>query len=296
MTAQINTPSIAVLLDYGRQKLGAALGNDPHADPALDSEILLAHYAHLSRTDLHAKPEFEVDHLKAFHFCTAIEQRAIGTPVAYLLNTAGFHALELFITPDVLIPRPETELLVDWALEIAREDATILDLGTGSGAIALSLANALPNAQIVATDQSMNVLDVAERNAEQYGYNGRVRFLEGSWYEALEQDPALTTFDLIVSNPPYVAENDPHLEQGDVMHEPKVALVSGPDGLNALRVIIAGAPQRLNTEGWLLVEHGYDQEAAVQDLFQQANFTNVTTRKDLNGHPRITGGQGPRTT
>jgi len=142
----------------------------------------------------------------------------------------------------------------------------------------------------------MNVLDVADRNAEQYGYNGRVRFLEGSWYEALEQDPALTTFDLIVSNPPYVAENDPHLEQGDVMHEPKVALVSGPDGLNALRVIIAGAPQRLNTEGWLLVEHGYDQEAAVQDLFQQANFTNVTTRKDLNGHPRITGGQSPRTT
>jgi release factor glutamine methyltransferase len=293
MSAQINTPSIAVLLDYGRQKLGATLSNDPHADPALDSEILLAHYAHLSRADLHAKPEFEVDHLKAFHYCTAIEQRAIGTPVAYLLNSAGFHALELFITPDVLIPRPETELLVDWALECAKHDAMILDLGTGSGAIALSTANALPNAQIIATDQSLNILDVADRNAEKYGYNGRVRFLEGSWYEALAQDPEIGRFDLIVSNPPYIAENDPHLEQGDVMHEPKLALVSGPDGLDALRTIIAGAPQRLHAGGWLLVEHGYDQEAAVQELFQQAGFEQITTRKDLNGHPRVTGGQHP---
>ena len=293
MSAQLNTPSIAVLLDYGRQKLGAALGNDPHADPALDTEILLAHYAHLARADLHAKPEFEVDHLKAFHFCTAIEQRAIGTPVAYLLNSAGFHALELFITPDVLIPRPETELLVDWALELAKEDAHILDLGTGSGAIALALANALPKARIIATDQSMNVLDVADRNAEQYGYNGHVRFLEGSWYDALAPEPELGLFDLIVSNPPYIAENDPHLEQGDVQHEPKIALVSGADGLDALRIIIAGAPARLVPGGWLLVEHGYDQEAAVHALFQQAGFSNIQTRKDLNGHPRTTGGQLP---
>ncbi len=222
---------------------------------------------------------------------TAFEQlvarRKEGEPVAYLLGTRGFGALDLHVTPDVLIPRPETELLVELALQRIPADAgcTVADLGTGSGAIALAIAHARPRARVLATDASAAALAVARGNATRLRLDN-VAFAQGDWCAALGN----VEFDIIVSNPPYVAEGDPHLDAGDLRCEPRLALASGVDGLDALRVIVRCTREHLRAGGWLLLEHGWEQGGAVRDLLAASRYVDVFTARDLEARERVSGG------
>ena len=224
-------------------------------------------------------------------FQRLVARRAAGEPVAYLLGRRGFWSLDLAVTPDTLIPRPETELLVEQAL--SRLDpgtpARVADLGTGSGAIALAIASERPLAQVVATDRSEAALAVARGNASTHGLADRVAFRAGDWFTPLAGE----RFDLVASNPPYVAEGDPHLGQGDLRHEPPLALSSGPDGLDAIRAIVAAAPAHLVPGGWLLLEHGFDQGPAVRALLRARGFDGVATARDLEGRERVSLGRRP---
>lgn len=215
-----------------------------------------------------------------------IERRVRGEPVAYLTGRREFWSLELAVTPAVLIPRPETELLVEQALARIPADAesTIADLGTGSGAIALAIARERPRCRVIATDASPAALDVARENARRLGI-GNVEFHSGEWFTPL----AGLRFHLIVSNPPYVAEGDPHLDQGDLRFEPRAALVAGADGLDAIRRLIHEAPAYLRPGGWLLLEHGAEQGPAVEQLFLARNAAVVISECDLAGHRRLAG-------
>jgi release factor glutamine methyltransferase len=236
----------------------------------------------------------------AAQFLTLAAQRRQGTPMAHLVGHREFMGHRLSVSADVLIPRPETELLVEMALQSLEDCAvrslpgsatgngagcSLLDLGTGSGAVAISVALACPTARVVATDLSETALVLAQKNAQQL--EARIQFWQGNWYEAL---PAEGRFDVIVSNPPYIALNDSHLAQGDLRFEPVGALTDGADGLTALRQIIAGASQHLIAGGWLWLEHGYEQGAEVAQLLLKAGFNAVQTKQDLAGLPRITGG------
>lgn len=214
-------------------------------------------------------------------------RREAGEPVAYILGEKGFWSLDLQVNRATLIPRPDTELLVEIALETLpdHQALAVLDLGTGSGAIALAVAKERTQATVTAIDQSAAALAVAQENATR---NALVlRFLQGNWFAPVAGE----SFDMILSNPPYIAENDPHLSRGDVRFEPLTALVSGADGLNDLRHIVATAPAYLKPEGWLAVEHGFDQGMAVRELFAQAGFAFVETRPDMEGRERVTLGQ-----
>lgn len=223
-----------------------------------------------------------------------LHRRASGEPLAYILGDKAFFGLTLSVSPDVLIPRPDTETLVEWALDVlATAPASltppkrprVLDLGTGSGAIALALQHQRQDADVTAVDASAAALRVAQANAQRLGLP--VRFFHGNWLAPVASEQ----FDLIVSNPPYIAEGDPHMAA--LGHEPAQALTSGPDGLDDLRHIIAAAPAHLPPGGWLLLEHGYDQAVAVTQLLTDRGFNNVSTRFDLGGQPRCTGGQWP---
>ena len=218
----------------------------------------------------------------------ALETRRLkGEPIAYLVGKKGFHNIELYVAPGVLIPRPETELLVEIGLrEIARlnKAANILDLGTGSGAIALAIAHETPNAQITATDQSIEALEIAKTNAKLLNIAKRVQFFQGSWYEALDGD---SPFDIILSNPPYIAAQDSHLSQGDLRFEPASALTDHGSGLTCLEQIISGSGKYLNPNGLLAVEHGFDQSGAVVQLMKSAGFHDIQTHLDLGGHYRV---------
>lgn len=211
--------------------------------------------------------------------------------MAYLLGRRGFWTLDLAVGPDTLIPRPETELLVEQALQRlpSGQPCRVADLGTGSGAIALAIASERPLAQVVATDRSAAALAVARRNAEALGLASRVGFREGDWFAPLAGE----RFGLVASNPPYIREGDPHLGQGDLRHEPPSALASGADGLDALRAIVAGAPGHLEPGGWLLLEHGHDQGPAVRALLSDAGFVDVATVPDLEGRDRVGLGRRP---
>src|SRR5690606_41469022 len=215
-------------------------------------------------------------------------RRVAGEPVAYLTGRRGFRHLELQVTPDTLVPRPETELLVELALERLPTDRElrIADLGTGSGAIALALASERPRASVVATDASAAALAVARANADALGI-ANVEFREGDWFDAVRGE----RFDLVASNPPYIAEGDPHLQAGDLRFEPAMALSSGSDGLDAIRRIVAGAPAHLQPGGGLLLEHGWEQGAAVRALLSAAGFHAVATARDLEQRDRITYGR-----
>jgi release factor glutamine methyltransferase len=217
-----------------------------------------------------------------------LAQRLQGRPIAHITGRREFWSREFQVTPEVLIPRPETELLVELALARIQPEQTarIADLGTGSGAVAITLALERPKASVTALDLSPAALRIAEANAARLGA-GNVRFVESDWFAAL---PAAESFDLIVSNPPYIAESDPHLGLGDVRFEPPMALASGPDGLDAIRHIVGQALARLNPGGWLLFEHGYDQSAAAQGLLKAAGFQAVGSFADLQGHLRVSGG------
>ncbi|WP_411849971.1 peptide chain release factor N(5)-glutamine methyltransferase [Stenotrophomonas sp. LGBM10] len=270
-----------------RQLLADAAATLPGVEGRHEAELLLMHVLGHPRSWLfaHATDVLDADAVAAFQALLA--RRQAGEPVAYLLGRRGFWTLDLAVSPATLIPRPETELLVELALERLplATPLAVADLGTGSGAIALALASERPQARIIATDASADALEVARRNAAANGLHNVV-FVAGSWYAAL----AGQRVALIVSNPPYIASDDPHLLQGDLRHEPASALASGPDGLDDIRVIVAGAGAHLLPGGWLLIEHGWDQGAAIRVLFEQAGFDRVSTVRDLEQRDRVTCG------
>ncbi len=253
----------------------------------LDAEVLLMHVLEVGRTHLYAWPEKTLSSGEAERFETLIDRRSAGEPVAYLTGEQEFWSLTLWVTPATLIPRPETELLVERALAAIPSDAAwqVADLGTGSGAVALALASERPACRIIATDRSETALETAAANGTRLGI-GNVEFREGNWLEPLEGE----RFNVIVSNPPYVAEHDPHLNRGDLRFEPVTALASGADGLDAIRTIAAAAPACLAPGGRLLLEHGFDQGAAVRGLLTGAGFSAVQTWRDAAGLERVTGG------
>jgi len=255
--------------------------------PRLEARMLLEHVLGVPRAWLLAHDTDPLDRAACQRFGRLAALRRDGQPMAYLVGRREFMGRDFAVTPDVLIPRPDTELLVETALECLRDRprGTVLDLGTGSGAIAVSLALALPGATVWATDASAAALAVARGNAERLG--ARVDFAQGDWYGALPPGPR---FDLIVSNPPYVAAGDPHLSEGDLRFEPAAALTDGGDGLGALRAIVAGARDRLAPGGALWLEHGWNQSRAVRACLAAAGFSSVASRRDLAGIERISGG------
>jgi release factor glutamine methyltransferase len=256
--------------------------------PRLDAELLLAHALGKDRSYLRAWPERTPTPEQESEFEALLARRLAGEPIAHLLGVREFWSLALKVTPDTLIPRPETELLVERALLRIPADrpATVADLGTGSGAIALAIASERPAARVLATDRSPAALAVARDNARALAI-GNMEFREGDWCAGL---PA-GHFDLILSNPPYIAARDPHLAQGDARFDPRSALVSGPDGLDDLRRIIPGTWICLKPGGWLLVEHGHDQGPAVEALFAAAGYRDIRDLTDLAGKPRVTEGR-----
>lgn len=255
-----------------------------------EAEPLLVHALGVDRAWLFAHAHDLVAAAEADRYQALVARRQAGEPVAYLTGRRGFWTLDLEVSADTLIPRPETELLVELALARIDPDAParIADLGTGSGAIALALASERPAAAVVATDVDKATLAVAVRNAQAHGLDN-VWFRRGDWTAALGHD----RFDLIASNPPYIAEGDPHLARGDLRHEPPRALSSGADGLDAIRMIVSAAPRHLVSGGWLLLEHGLEQGAAVRALLEQAGFVEIETAQDLEQRDRVTLGRLP---
>ncbi len=253
----------------------------------LDAHLLLGHVLARSRTWLLAHDTDLLDAEAQARYLALLARRAEGEPAAYLLGDKEFFGLNLRVTPDTLIPRPDTETLVHWALEHlpADQPRRVLDLGTGSGAIALALAHERPQADVTAVDASAGALQVALDNAAALGLRLRGRL--GSWFAPVAGE----RFELIVSNPPYIAEGDPHMAA--LRFEPESALTAGPDGLDDLRQIVAQAPDHLPPGGWLLLEHGYDQAEAVQTLMRQRGFVEVSTRFDLGQQARCTGARWP---
>lgn len=253
----------------------------------LDAELMLCHVLGCSRAWLfaHAHDPLETEPLVRFR--SLLARRVRGEPVAHILGRRGFWTLDLAVDPSTLIPRPETELLVEAALERLGDDTglRVLDLGTGTGAIALAIASERPRAAVVAVEHSTAALALARRNLEASGLRN-VDLRLGSWYGPLAGE----RFSVIVANPPYIAAGDPHLDHGDVRFEPRSALVSGADGLDDVRVIIAGAAAHLEPGGWLMLEHGHDQGEAVRGLLAVAGLLQVGSRQDLAGHERISFG------
>jgi len=288
---QSGASTAAELLSAGSRRLADAPGaHRAGATPGLDAELLLAHVLGVGRARLRSHGEEVPAADAAARFLALIERRAAGEPVAYILGRKDFWTLELAIGPAVLVPRPETELLVERALAIhPGEEARVADLGTGSGAIALALASAKPRWRILATDISGEALAVARANAAALGLE-RVEMVQGDWLSCLPG----RTFDLLLSNPPYVAAGDPALEVPELMREPRLALVAGEDGLAALRAIVRAAPAHLERGGWLLLEHGAAQAAAVAGALVARGFAQVRSYRDLAGRERMTEGQWPK--
>jgi release factor glutamine methyltransferase len=259
----------------------AQLPDSPTA--RLDAELLLAAALGKPRSFLHTWPERIVPSDAALTFASYLQRRRSGEPVAYILGQQGFWKLDLEVAPHTLIPRPDTELLVEAALELLpATPAKVLDLGTGSGAIALALASERPAWRVTAVDRVLEAVALAERNRQRLQLDN-VTVLSSHWFSALPGE----RYRLIISNPPYIAAADPHLAAGDVRFEPESALVAGKDGLDDLRLIIAQAPEHLEAGGWLMLEHGYDQAPAVRDLLLAQGFAEVHSRVDLGGHERI---------
>lgn len=254
----------------------------------LDAELLLEYVTGLSRTSFRAAPERELPAHAGWSFQQLVKRRLKGEPIAYIRGQQEFWSLLFEVTPAVLIPRPETELVVERALEHLTKDSTarIADLGTGSGAIALTLANERPSARVVASDASGEALAIATRNAARLQI-ANVRLVQGSWFAPLAGE----RFDLIVSNPPYIATDDPDLATDVRRNEPGMALISGRTGLEAIEHIVATSPQHLAPGGWLILEHGWKQAEAVRNLLVRTGFGHVRSHADLAGHERVTEGR-----
>lgn len=276
MAATELAPDIAGALNWARARIAA-----------VDARILLRHVLQCSAARLAAYPEARLEMEEWTEFRSLVERREAGEPVAYLIGEREFYGRPFLVSPVVLIPRPDTELLVELALAHFgdKPHSRVLDLGTGSGALAVSLALELPDADVTAVDRSREALLVAMANAARL--KASVSFVQGDWFASLGGD----RYDLIVANPPYVAAADPHLDEGDVRFEPSTALAAGPQGLDDLATIAAGAPRHLEPGGWLFMEHGYDQAAAVRGLLTDAGFSGIASWKDIAGIERVSGGQ-----
>jgi release factor glutamine methyltransferase len=293
---------IQAILQCDSRQLQAALNLDP-GSARIEVQCLLQAVLQVNRAYLLTHPEQMLEPDQLARYTALLERRLGGEPIAYLLGEREFYGLAFKVSPATLIPRPETELLVELALEriplspdrtaghsakpaSGRESKfRVLDLGTGSGAIALSIAHARPDAEVVAVDASAAALDVAQSNLRRLRL-GNVRVLESDWFSALQGEH----FDMIVSNPPYIAAGDEHLGQGDLRFEPRTALASGADGLEDIRRICSRAKAHLNPGGWLLLEHGYDQAGQVRELLRQSGFGGVFSARDLAGIARVSGG------
>ena len=251
----------------------------------LDAEVLMAHALGWERSKLYASGDYILSQTEQDNIAELINRRLKGEPVAYITGSQEFWSLPLIVTPATLIPRPETEHLVEEALKVIPENEVVqvADLGTGSGAIALAIAKERPNSLVSAIDQSSEAIAVAKKNQIALNINN-VEFLKSHWFEKLENK----LFDVIVSNPPYIAENDAHLKQGDVVFEPESALSSGKEGLDDIQVILTDAQQFLSQDGWVFLEHGYQQSDQVQEIMRSLHYKSITTVNDLAGHERIT--------
>lgn len=253
----------------------------------LDAEVLLCHCLGKSRSFLRAWPDKSLTNEQAEQFWHLIKQRQQGQPIAYLTGEREFWSRSFMVSPDVLIPRPDSELLIEISLRLFSplQTGNILDLGTGSGILGITLAAERPLAKVMATDISRAALQIALANAKQLGVSN-INFLRSSWFEAIAEK----AFDLILSNPPYIPADDPHLQQGDVRFEPLSALVSADNGLQDIRILADEARSHLIPGGHLLIEHGYNQLGAVQDIFNAFNYQQIATHHDLSGNPRVTSG------
>ena len=266
----------------GKQLLSEIIG----IDHVLEAAVLLAHAVQKDRSWLFAWPEKELSIQQQQHFENYLQRRLKGEPVSYIAGYREFWGLNLKVSPETLIPRPETELLVETALSKVNEAAAnVLELGTGTGAIAVALSTERPAWKILATDTRTSTLTIARENFEKY--NMKIDSVLSDWFENTPDEK----FDLIISNPPYIESDDPHLKQGDLRYEPLAALASGKDGLDAIRKITQQAAAYLTEKGWLMLEHGYNQGEAVFSLFQKSGFSNIETLNDLSGNDRITIGQ-----
>lgn len=276
--------------DFSAIPAGISLAAVQRSAPldALENRILISHALQLTRIQLITRSERLLSSAEAALLTSLFQRRLQGEPIAYIVGEREFFGLALQVTPDVLIPRPDTELLVELALERLPQHSRALDMGTGSGAIAVAIAHTRPDVAMTALDLSEAALKVAAANAQRHG--ATVQFLRSDWYAALAATTA-PELDLIVANPPYIVAGDAHLSQGDLRFEPIGALTDHADGLSALRTIIDGAAQHLKHEGWLLMEHGYDQAAAVRELLQQRGFAEVQSWRDLAGIERVSGGK-----
>ncbi|EOA02591.1 N5-glutamine S-adenosyl-L-methionine-dependent methyltransferase [Herbaspirillum frisingense GSF30] len=272
------------LSSYAGCTLATVLKTAP-LDP-LENRILLCHALRLTRVQLITQSERRLDQAESDALKALFARRLRGEPIAYIVGLREFYGLDFRVTPDVLIPRPDTELLVELAMERLPTGGALLDMGTGSGAIAVAIAHSRPDAVVTALDASAAALAIARENAA--AHQARVTLLESDWYGALAKDQR---FAVIASNPPYIVEGDVHLSQGDLRFEPVDALTDHGDGLSDLRTIIDGAPAHLLPQGWLLLEHGYDQAAAVRALLAGTGFTDVQSWRDLAGIERVSGGR-----
>lgn len=276
--------------DLSLRSLLSSSALPPSEARLLMSHVLEKHYQ-LPRSALLSRDEMSLSLEAILQWQELQSKRLAGEPIAYLIGKRGFHDIELYVAPGVLIPRPETELLVETGLqEIAQRHGSVkvLDLGTGSGAIALAIANAAPHVLLTATDQSSEALAIAKTNAQLLNLEARVQLLQGSWYETLSND---ARFDIILSNPPYISALDPHLSQGDLRFEPQSALTDHASGLTCLEAIIDGAKDHLSPNGLIAVEHGFDQSDAVVDLLKTAGLSDIQTYLDLGGHRRVASGR-----
>ena len=258
----------------------------------LETRMLLSHVLNFNRVQLITQSEYQLSNEQATTLSNLIQRRITGEPIAYLIGKREFFGLEFNVSPAVLIPRPETELLVELAIEYTPQNTALLDLGTGSGAIAISIASQRPDLHITASDISSEALDIARTNASSLlPKEISLHFIKSDWYQQIAQLNDEKRFHTIVSNPPYIVKNDAHLFDGDLRFEPIDALTDHADGLSAYRAIIAGASTRLHANGWLLMEHGYDQAQAVQELLSEHGFIEVQSWEDLAGIMRVTGGR-----
>lgn len=258
----------------------------------LEARMLIGHVTQLTRVQLITQSERALSDAEATQLNTLFQRRVAGKPMAYLLGEREFFGLTFKVDPAVLIPRPDTELLVELALQHLPHDGRVLDMGTGSGAIAIAIAHTRRDAQVTALDVSENALRVAQSNAQ--NNQVEVEFLRSDWFTSLAEQVAEQQFDLIVSNPPYIVAGDRHLSEGDLRFEPIDALTDHADGLSALRIISNQAADYLSEDGWLLMEHGYDQAEAVRDLLKQDGYTEVQSWRDLANIERVSGGKKSR--